>query len=376
MSEDDSKERNSLILYENETSDEKGESLSPEESNPNYKKIRSYLILLRSNISDQKDMAENFFKHHKKESMVYENLYKITENLFESEDVRLQAVVMLQRLYNVKGKKLKYIRPQDDLEIVHDENNTPLAIGDARETLENLHHLKERKQNKLIDSLPYIDQHYKEETFVKEEMNRLLKEEINKLAETKTPQDYLEHHPYPSLEYLNDPLINDEIKRIEAGKKLNIFHTEIDTKFEDPAPNKYHDYSNWKHLIKNVNLSLQQYNVKNLNLDLLIKFGPDSWKKYLTTFESIVTQLENEKKELENQNAEINRERKLKQVEALDTLNDKQSKLQYYIHQNMDIQKECLKLRYKIKKLIKYKKRKLRLRRKEGKLNKQSNLSK
>jgi pre-mRNA-splicing factor SPF27 len=325
---------------------------------PNYEKIRNYLLLLRAQGGDQKDIGENFFKNHKNEKSVYENLNKITDNVHEKDDIRLQAIVLLKRLYNITNKYLKYERKRDEDDIVMQDNHLSNAL--ATEEMVREEKRINKRLNPLIDSLAYIDGHFREETRVKEEMNKLIREEMNKLATTKKLEDYLTDYQFPHLEYMNDPLILKEINRIEKDKKLNVFHSSIETKFEEPAPNKYHEYNTWEKLLQKVQLSLQQFNVKNFNLDLLIKFGPEAWKKYLIVFENLVNQLDLEKSSLERQCEEINKQRKFNQVEFNETMKDLESKHSYYMNQYLGIQKECLKLKYKIKKLVKYKKNKIR----------------
>lgn len=264
---------------------------------------------------------------------------------------------MLKRLYNITNKYLKYERKRNEDEIFSQD----IHILNALTSQEMIEETKINKRlNPLIDSLAYIDCHLREETRVKEEMNHLIREEMKKLAVTKKLEDYLTDFQLPNLEYMNDQSILKEISRIEKDKKLNIFNSAIETKFEEPAPNKYHDYNTWEKLLQKVQLSLQQFNVKNFNLDLMIKFGPEAWKKYLSVFENLVNQLELEKSSLEAQCEEINKQRKFNQVEFRETMTDLESKHSYYINQYLGIQKECLKLKYKIKKLVKYKKNKIR----------------
>ena len=278
---------------------------------------------MRAPVADQKDIGDNFFKNHKNEKTVYENLNKITDNLKEKDDVRIQATVLLKKLYNdVSQKYIKYEKnggndqeEKEDIIMTNSQNALTSEEMLLRSSNYNNNYNKNKRINPLIDSLSYIDGKYKEETRVKDEMNRLIKEEMSRLATVKKLDDYLENAiTPPELKYVNDPVIQREIERVEKEKKLNIFNQEINTKFEHPPPNKYHDYEYWNKLVNKVNVSAQQISIKNLNLDLLVKFGPTAWKKYLSAFECTVNQLEGEKAELEKQCEEINVERKFKQV--------------------------------------------------------------
>lgn len=59
---------------------------------------------------------------------------------------------------------------------------------------------------------------------------------------------------------------------------------------------------------------MQHFSIKNFNLDILIKYGPAIWKQFLSNFECLITQLQNEKHNWEQLNNEINQKRKFPQV--------------------------------------------------------------
>ena len=166
------------------------------------------------------------------------------------------------------------------------------------------------------------------------------------------PRDYLSEIPYPKMNFMSSDLIREEMTRLE--KKLPnpiTISDKILNKFDLPVPSKYYDEQNWKSLLNQISVSSQHINLKSVNLELLIKYGPGAWRKYLTRLENIQKQLENEKSFIENENNEVNKRRKINQVEAQKSLNELENKFKYHLGQVNALRKECMKMKFKIKRL-------------------------
>jgi pre-mRNA-splicing factor SPF27 len=272
-----------------------------------YDKVKNYLYLLRAQNEDQKQMGVNFFQAHKNDKEVFECLNAVRDNKKENDDLRMQATVTLKKLYNTVDKYMDYNTSNENEYRVETLSNAILSEEMLRHSDINIMN----KGNDNNDALPYLDGVYKDEKGVKEKMEKLLKEEMNKLS----PSDrYLSKDPLHKFNFLESDLMKSELERIGKNKKLNVLENEISTRIQNPPPNKFHDSENWEKLINSTQLSIQKLNSKNLNLDLLIKFGPQSWKKYLYANELFLSQLENEKKNLEKICEVINQERKFEQV--------------------------------------------------------------
>lgn len=295
-------------------------------SNEDYQEIKNYLLLLRTNIADQKEIAEKFFNSDINHNIIQHTLKLIIENANEKDDIRLQATVMLKRLYNEGNKYIKYNKQID-------EEENELNYNNSFNTSTGLHTLlalplgystdKVSKNLEIYDSLPYIDGHYLQEIRIAEETKKLIQEQMTAMKRENPgiEEFYLSklnrddgHLKFNKDSMHHDLLLKKELERVEKGKKIDVFKNKIQTVFDNPPPSKFHDESTWRNLIEEVNYSLQQINVKNFNLDLLIKYGPNMWKRYLKGLECLLNQLENEKKSLENKVEEINRQRKFLQV--------------------------------------------------------------
>jgi hypothetical protein len=238
-------------------------------------------------------MAVNYFSSNTNQE-TYEILQRICTNIDESDDIRIQSTTIMKKMYNyVFNGYIKYRKEDEEL-----FDSDYLALPSD---LSN----KADDKNILIDSLAYIDQEYRNDRRIIEEMKRLIAEEISKFE----PINYLEK--YQQIE--ESEFLKKEFSRVESRRKLGLI-TDIQTNFELPPPNKAQDDKTWETLHNNMNISLQHSNIKSFNLDLLIKYGPSTWKRYLSLFENLIEQLEIEKESIDKKNDEINQERKFKQV--------------------------------------------------------------
>ena len=274
------------------------------------------------NVPEQKEIGEKFFYSNKNQTFLNKNLNLIVQNLEEKDDLRIQATVMLKRLYNQGNSYLTYDRPvelEEDLKArigISEKNERILALP------QEIHSDLLSRSLDVYDSLPYIDGHYTQEMRLKEEMKKLIQEQMNfmKVENPGIEEYYLkkisikEVHPKLNGENAHTDLLDNELKRVDKGKKIDVFRNSIQTLFHDPPPSKFHDESTWKNLIDEINLSVQQMNVKNFNLDLMVKYGPNMWKRYLKAMDTLINQLETEKKSLEKKIEEINQKRKFSQV--------------------------------------------------------------
>lgn len=269
-------------------------------------------MTLRSSDEDQKDIAKKFFQINKSNKEIELSLKRIVEDKEEPDSLRLQALIILKREFKIQHHYLQY----DRLNLKEEEIVECSTIADKVLALPQ-EQVKPVEQPEiisyLVDSLPYIDQVYIQDAKVKAEMSKLVSAEMERMS-MAGKKAYLEAYPYPELKVIDTPAIREEFKRVGKLQKLNLLRTNIRTKFELPPPNKAQDLLCWDSLMKSVESSLQHFGIKNLNLDLLIKHGPASWKKFLGHFDNLIAQLDKEKLQLEKEIEAVNKERKYSQV--------------------------------------------------------------
>ncbi|PRW44378.1 pre-mRNA-splicing factor SPF27-like protein isoform A [Chlorella sorokiniana] len=223
-----------------------------------------------------------------------------------------------------------------------------------------------RRSQHLVDSLPYVDGLTPQE---KAAVDKLIEEEMR--SSSKKPTDYLnELPPLPETRFKGDELLEKEMARVAAGEPMQAMDT-ARYNLDPPPPTKRNDHNAWRTALDNAHAQLEhQYN-RLLNLELLLKFGPDSWRLHNEALSAFVTRLQEQLAAVKQQVDTLNRERQLQHsfvtnsisstncnaaCPQVDTLN-RERKLQQHaagselgkleaeylglVHKNMDIEAAC-----------------------------------
>ncbi|GAB4818855.1 hypothetical protein N2152v2_005901 [Parachlorella kessleri] len=166
-----------------------------------------------------------------------------------------------------------------------------------------------RRGQELIDALPYVDA-----------LSPGEKQAVDKLIEEE-----------------GDEILENEMSRIDAGEKM----VGMDTKrynLDPPPPAKRNDYAAWRQALDNAYSQLEhQYN-RLLNLELLLKFGPDTWRVQNDALAVSVKQLQEELVTTRRQIEGLNRRELAKLEEEYLGL----------VHKNMEIEAACRQIEREI----------------------------
>lgn len=124
---------------------------------------------------------------------------------------------------------------------------------------------------KLVTSLPYID--VEADDYIKIKVERMIKAEMATMGKV----DYLKDLPMPETSFFDSPTIQTEIARVKAHNLL-----------EDPVtltlPNINIDSADIAQLkaFNDTACTIMQHNVlRQTNLELMLKYGPDAHKIFL-----------------------------------------------------------------------------------------------
>ena len=320
---------------------------------------------MRSKITEEIEIANKYFEKNKTQK-VFENLQRLIENQKENDDFRLQAAVHLRKYFNNDPKYIRYQTEEEYYNEASSKNaDALLALPEAKHSAQHLKNnfisfqnstvpIVIQNSSSLIDSLPYIDSN--DDLYYKEEANRLIQAEMQNGNPTK---DYLELLPYPELKFMTNPLIKFEFDRFQKNEKLNVIKSDYKTKFEAPATNKYRDEKNWNNLLDLLSISQQHLSVKEMNLELITKYGSAAWKKYMLKFENLIKQCEKEKMNLVKSIEEINIQRKFSQTQVSSILDNLKNDYNTQLSQITGLSVECHKIKRKIRKLLRIKNKKL-----------------
>ncbi|PRW44377.1 pre-mRNA-splicing factor SPF27-like protein isoform B [Chlorella sorokiniana] len=193
-----------------------------------------------------------------------------------------------------------------------------------------------RRSQHLVDSLPYVDGLTPQE---KAAVDKLIEEEMR--SSSKKPTDYLnELPPLPETRFKGDELLEKEMARVAAGEPMQAMDT-ARYNLDPPPPTKRNDHNAWRTALDNAHAQLEhQYN-RLLNLELLLKFGPDSWRLHNEALSAFVTRLQEQLAAVKQQVDTLNRERKLQQHAAGSELGKLEAEYLGLVHKNMDIEAAC-----------------------------------
>lgn len=193
-----------------------------------------------------------------------------------------------------------------------------------------------RRGQELIDSLPYIDPLTPD---VKATVDGLIEEEMR--SSTKRPADYLkELPPLPPARFEGHPLLQREYERVRALQPMPALDV---TRYRlDPPPqSKRNDHAAWVAAVNNAHAQLEHQLNRILNLELLLKFGPNAWRGQTQSDEALLKQLEATLAGLRKSIDSLNRERKLQQSAAGNELRVLEDQYYSALRKNLEISAAC-----------------------------------
>eukprot|EP00897_Mesotaenium_endlicherianum_P008759 jgi/Mesen1/7911/ME000420S07054 len=194
----------------------------------------------------------------------------------------------------------------------------------------------------LLDSLPYFDKEY-EDPKVKAEVNRLVQEEMRR--STKKPADFLaELPPAPTFDFKDCPLLAREYERVKAGRPPA---AAIDTSrygVEPPPPAKQGDVAAWAKAVENARSQQGHQSLRLENLELMHKYGANTWRLHNQQLEACNAGLERTIEEYRRHIDVLNRDRKLNQQAAASELGRLEEQWKEAVRKNGDIGLACQQL--------------------------------
>eukprot|EP00232_Nephroselmis_pyriformis_P002130 CAMPEP_0182907854 /NCGR_PEP_ID=MMETSP0034_2-20130328/34793_1 /TAXON_ID=156128 /ORGANISM="Nephroselmis pyriformis, Strain CCMP717" /LENGTH=240 /DNA_ID=CAMNT_0025043907 /DNA_START=96 /DNA_END=818 /DNA_ORIENTATION=- len=203
-----------------------------------------------------------------------------------------------------------------------------------------------RLNEELVDALPYADEL---PPAWKAQVDQLIEEEMRRSR--KKPADFLELlPPAPELAFKDAPALKAEYLRVAAGqpiKPLDMSRYQM----EEPPLAKKNDVKAWEKAVDNARTQIEHQHVRLVNLELLAKFGSNSYRVSNMGLESSLKVQEELLAEVKKDVEALNRDRKLNQLAAGGEI--KRLEAQWYglVDKNMDIALGCKQLEEEVAKL-------------------------
>ncbi|UVC54705.1 hypothetical protein MACJ_003675 [Theileria orientalis] len=181
--------------------------------------------------------------------------------------------------------------------------------------VENVNDLlyKRNQYHHLVDSLPFVDtvpadlEHVIKD-LVNDEMKLILEE--SGLSESQLLDRYLD--PLPFNFTPNGCLYNKEIDRINNGAEME----KLD--FSRYSPISSH--KDFKTKMNRIKMLMEYSHDSLINLELMDRYKEGSWLKHLDSLTLLKLSMEKRKKDLDSKLNELNKRRKLSQIDTANQL--------------------------------------------------------
>jgi len=132
----------------------------------------------------------------------------------------------------------------------------------------------------------------------------------------KKPSDYLDElPPVPHSRLDGDDLLRNELQRASRGESLSAMDLER-YNLNPPPPNQRSDPAAWQAALDNAHAQLEHQRNRQLNLELLLKFGPITWRAHNEALVSFLDRIKADVTATRGAIDQLNRERKLQQTAA------------------------------------------------------------
>lgn len=137
----------------------------------------------------------------------------------------------------------------------------------------------------------------------------------------KPTKNYLEFLPPLNTSTFESDLMRNEFQRIENGVRMDTMSTK---RYELPAPpaGKLGEIQAWQESADNSLAQLEHQSIRSLNLELMNKYGTETWKVALEVMIGMSAKAQRELQELKKEIQDVNWKRKSKQLQTGDKLNN------------------------------------------------------
>jgi len=195
----------------------------------------------------------------------------------------------------------------------------------------------------LVDALPYFDAGF-DDPGVRETAVAMVDEECRRYKPTK---NYLEHLPPLNTSSFETDLMRSEFQRIETGARMETMSTR---RYELPAPpaGKLGEIQAWQESVDNSLAQLEHQAIRSLNLDLMNKYGAETWKAALEVLLGMSAKAQKELQDLKKEIQDINWKRKSKQLQTGEKLNQLNQQWVSLVSCNYEIEQAISQLEQQI----------------------------
>ena len=163
----------------------------------------------------------------------------------------------------------------------------------------------------------------------------------------KPTKNYLDFLPPLNTASFETELMRSEFSRIETGARMDTLSTK---RYELPAPpaGKLGEIQAWQESVDNSLAQLEHQSIRSLNLELMNKYGSETWKVALEVMVAMSAKAQKELQELKKDIQDVNWKRKDKQLKTGDKLNQLNHQWVSLVSCNYEIEQAIALLEQKI----------------------------
>jgi pre-mRNA-splicing factor SPF27 len=163
----------------------------------------------------------------------------------------------------------------------------------------------------------------------------------------KPTKNYLDFLPPLNMASFETDLMRSEFQRIETGARMDTMSTK---RYELPAPpaGKLGEIQAWQESVDNSLSQLEHQSIRSLNLELMSKYGTETWKVALEVMVAMSAKAQKELQELKKEIQDVNWKRKSKQLQTGDKLNQLNAKWVSLVSCNYEIEQAIAMLEQQI----------------------------
>lgn len=142
-------------------------------------------------------------------------------------------------------------------------------------------------------------------------------------------------------------ILRNEFQRIESGSRMESLSTK---RYELPAPpaGKLGEISHWQESVDNSLAQLEHQAIRSLNLELMNKYGIETWKVALEVLVGSSIKAQKELHDLKKEIQDVNWSRKSKQLQTGEKLNLLNQQWVSAVGSNYEIEQAIICLQQKI----------------------------
>eukprot|EP00947_MAST-08B_sp_MAST-8B-sp1_P005197 g5197.t1 len=161
--------------------------------------------------------------------------------------------------------------------------------------------------------LAYIDKELDAYPHLEALVDSMVQEEMASFK----PKDYLRELGLPEVpDFSGSPLLQAEMRRLAAGEEGMAPMDQTRYRVDPPSGAQAGSTEAWEDAVRNARSQLEHQRNRMTNLELLSKFGPNTWRLGASDLAGVKESLDKDLAGLEEKSEAINRRRKMSQEDA------------------------------------------------------------